>query len=103
MNESEFHQRIDAMLLAIEEAIDESGSDLDYENAAGILTLTLENGSQIIINRQTPIKQLWLAARNGGYHFDWNGENWVADRDGAEFIAVLNRSLLEQGGEALEL
>ena len=103
MNESEFHQRFDATLLAIEEAIDEGASDLDYENAAGILTLTLGNGSQIIINRQTPVRQLWLAVRSGGYHFDWNeaAGGWVGDRDGAPFDTVLNRALLDQGGEAL--
>ena len=105
MNESEFHQRVDAMLLAIEEAIDDSGTDLDYENAAGILTLELENGSQIIINRQTPVKQLWLAARSGGYHFDWSDEagGWVRDSDGEGFVGMFNQALIDQGGEALEL
>jgi CyaY protein len=105
MNESEFHQRVDAMLLAIEEAIDDSGADLDYENAAGILTLTLENGSQIIINRQTPVKQLWLAVRSGGFHFDWSdeAEAWIAERDGATFTDKLNQALVAQGGEALEI
>jgi CyaY protein len=108
MNESEFHQRVDEMLLAIEEAIDESGADIDYENAAGILTLELENGSQIIINRQTPVKQLWLAVRSGGYHFDWSDEagesgGWIRDSDGAEFVETLNLALEAQGGEALEI
>ena len=105
MNESEFHQRVDAMLLAIEESIDDSGGDLDYENAAGILTLELENGSQVIINRQTPLKQLWLAARSGGYHFDWSDEaaGWVRDSDGEGFVVMLNQALVDQGGEALAL
>ena len=105
MNESEFHQRVDAMLLAIEEAIDDSEADLDYENAAGILTLILENDTQIIINRQSPVMQLWLAARSGGYHFDWSDEagGWVRDSDGEAFVAVLNQALRDQGGEALEL
>ncbi len=105
MNESEFHQRVDEMLLAIEEAIDESGTDIDYENAAGILTLELGNGSQIIINRQTPVKQLWLAVRSGGYHFDWSDEagGWIRDSDGAPFVEMLNQALEAQGGEALEL
>jgi CyaY protein len=105
MNESEFHQRVDATLLAIEEAIDNGAGDLDYENAAGILTLTLDNGSQIIINRQTPVKQLWLAVRSGGYHFDWSDAagGWVGDRDGAPFGALLNQALIAQGGEALEM
>jgi CyaY protein len=105
MNESEFHQRIDDMLNAIEEAIDESGADIDYENSGGILTLELDNGSQLIINRQTPVKQLWLAVRSGGYHFDWSDEaqGWVRDSDGAAFVAVLNQALEAQGGETLEI
>ncbi|MEN8169892.1 MAG: iron donor protein CyaY [Pseudomonadota bacterium] len=105
MNESEFHQQVDALLLAIEEAIDDSGADLDYENSAGILTLILENDSQIIINRQTPVKQLWLAVRSGGYHFDWDDDTggWVGDRDGEAFLEVLNKALVEQGNEALEV
>jgi CyaY protein len=105
MNESEFHQRVDAMLLAIEEAIDECGADIDYENAGGILTLELDNGSQLIINRQTPVKQLWLAVRSGGYHFDWSDEagGWVRDSDGAGFVEVLNEALVAQGGETLAL
>ncbi|MDH5784060.1 MAG: iron donor protein CyaY [Chromatiales bacterium] len=105
MTESEFHQRVDAMLLAIEEAIDESGADIDYENGAGILTLELENGSQIIINRQTPVKQLWLAVRSGGYHFDWSddADGWVRDSDGAAFVDVLNQALEAQGSETLQL
>jgi CyaY protein len=106
MTESEFNQRVDDTLIAIEEAIDEAGADIDFESAAGILTLTIEaNGSQIIINRQTPVKQLWLATRSGGYHFDWSEEKdgWVMDSDGTPFMRMLNRALEEQGGEALEL
>jgi CyaY protein len=106
MTESEFNQRVDDTLIAIEEAIDESGADIDYESAAGILTLTIEaNGSQIIINRQGPVKQLWLATRQSGYHYDWSDEagGWVLDSDGTPFVEMLNRALVEQGGVALEL
>lgn len=106
MNESEFNQRVDDTLVAIEEAIDEAGVDIDYESAAGILTLIIEaNDSQIIINRQTPVKQLWLATRSGGYHFDWSAEQdgWILDSDGTPFVQMFNQALVEQGAEALEL
>jgi CyaY protein len=106
MTESEFNQRVDDTLVAIEEAIDESGADIDYESAAGILTLTIEeNGSQIILNRQTPVKQLWLATRTGGYHFDWSDEvdGWILDSDGTPFIEMLNQALTTQGGEVIEI
>ncbi len=106
MTESEFKQRVDDTIIAIEEAIDTAGADIDYESAAGILTLTIEsNGSQIIINRQTPVQQLWLATRTGGYHFDWSDEagGWVRDSDGTLFSQMLNQALVDQGAEAIEL
>jgi CyaY protein len=106
MTESEFKQRVDDTLIAIEEAIDASGADIDYESAAGILSLTIEdNGSQIIINRQTPVRQLWLATRTGGYHFDWSeaANGWIRDSDGTPFIQMLKQALAEQGAEAIAL
>ena len=106
MTESEFNQRVDDTMIAIEEAIDATGADIDYESAAGILTLTIEaNGSQIIINRQTPVKQLWLATRTGGYHFDWSDEadGWVLDSDGTPFSQMLNQALVDQGAVTIEL
>ena len=105
MNESEFHQRVDAMLLAIEEAVDDSGTDLDYENAAGILTLELENGSQVIINRQIATQQPWVAAIDGGYHIDYSEDKnqWLQDRDGSELLVTINRVLSQQSGEHVEL
>ncbi|WP_346927857.1 frataxin domain-containing protein [uncultured Arthrobacter sp.] len=39
-----------------------SGAEIDYENAAGILTLEFEDGSKIIINRQGPTQEIWVAA-----------------------------------------
>ncbi|HEY0635862.1 MAG TPA: iron donor protein CyaY [Gammaproteobacteria bacterium] len=105
MTESDFNRVIDETLLAIEEAADASDADIDYENSGGVLTLTLGNGSQVIINRQTPVRQLWVAARSGGYHFDFDKvtEEWHRTSDGAELFAALSEVLSEQGGEAVAL
>lgn len=105
MSESDFNRRIDDTLRAIEAALDEAGSDLDYENSGGILTLRCDNGTQLILNRQTPVRQLWLAARSGGFHFDWDAaaEEWVRDSDGAGLKSVLEALLAEQCGETVSL
>lgn len=85
MNESEFNDVVDDILVEIEDAIeevcDETGADIDYETTSGILTLSFTNGSQIIINRQTPLKQIWLATRQGGFHFDFDDstEQWLCE------------------------
>ncbi|WP_422136611.1 MULTISPECIES: iron donor protein CyaY [unclassified Endozoicomonas] len=105
MNESEYHDLLDDLMVAIEDAIEEAGLDIDYETAAGILTLTCEDNSKVILSRQTPVLQLWLAAKGGGFHFDYDEskEQWIADSNGEAFMQVLNRCLSEQYGEAVEL
>ena len=105
MSESDFNRRIDDTLRAIEAALDEAGSDLDYENSGGILTLRCDNGSQLILNRQTPVRQLWLAARSGGFHFNWDAatETWVRDSDGTGLLPLLEELLAAQCGERVSL
>ena len=107
MNESEFNDIIDDILIeiedAVEEACDETGADIDYETASGILTLSFTNGSQIIINRQTPLQQIWVAAKQGGFHFDFNSESkqWMCD--GKEFYASLSEYCTTQAGQSIKL
>ena len=67
MSEKQFHAEVDALMLAIEEAIDDSGADIDYENSGGMLTLTVEaNGSPIILATQAAEAEVWLAIRACG-------------------------------------
>lgn len=104
LTESEFNELMDETIIAIEEALDELDElDLDYETSGGILTITVENGTKVIINRQTPLKQLWLAAKDGGYHLDWTGESWQTDKDQEPLETLLNRVLSQQSNETIRL
>ena len=105
MNESTFNQLLDELMIAVEDAIEDAELDIDVENAGGVLTLTFENDSKVILSRQTPVTQLWLAARSGGFHFDYDkeAEAWVCDSSGDDFIDVLNRCCTEQAEEEIEL
>jgi CyaY protein len=105
MNESEFNQRADDIIDLIEERLDETDADLDYEMAGGILTITFANNSKVIINRQTPLKQIWVAAKSGGFHFGFTpeAEAWVNDSDGMELFAALTKFCTEQAGETVNL
>lgn len=103
MTESEFNQQVDDTLIAIEEALDELDLDIDYETSGGILTITLENGTKVIINRQTPVKQLWLAAKDGGYHLDWVHEQWLTDKDQEPLSQLLSRVMTQQSGESVTI
>lgn len=103
MTESEFNRLADATLARIEEAIEASGAEIDFEIAAGMLELTFANGSKIIINRQPATQEIWVAAKSGGYHFAWKEGAWRNTRDGGELSAVLSRCAGEQAGEPVTL
>ena len=51
MTESEFNDKVDATLEAIEEMLDEAETDLDYVTSGGVLTVICENHTQIIFTR----------------------------------------------------
>ena len=68
MKGSEFNALAEAALLSIEQQVEDADTELDFEMSSGILTLTAENGSKIIINRQVATLEIWVAARSGGYH-----------------------------------
>lgn len=104
MNESEFVDLADETIEAIQTAIDESGADIDYDEINGVLTLEFDNDSKIIFSKQTPAKQLWMAAKAGGFHFDYDEANqqWVCDSGDKESLyAMLNRLSSEQAGESV--
>ena len=82
MNEADFNQIVDELIFSIEESIDHSGADLDYENSDGMLTITCEaNGTQIILSRQPAMEEIWLAARSGGFHFRLQAEDGTGTGD----------------------
>ncbi len=109
MNESEFNQIVDDLLISIEDAvenlIDENDADIDIESAGGILTLSFADNSKIIINRQTPLRQVWVATRAGGFHFDYDeaSQQWREEKTRAELFAELGRHGAESLGEAMVL
>ncbi|QEY59676.1 iron donor protein CyaY [Pseudomonas sp. C27(2019)] len=74
LTESQFHDLVDTTQRNLEDIIDANDIDIDIESSAGILTLTFENQHQVILSRQEPLKQLWLADRSGGFHFDYDSE-----------------------------
>ncbi|AKH63029.1 MULTISPECIES: iron donor protein CyaY [Photorhabdus] len=101
MNDSEFHQLADQLMLYIEEQLDnyDGNADIDCETNGGVMTLSFDNDSKIIINRQEPFHQIWLATKNGGYHFDYKEGQWICDRSNGNFLTMLARSITEQSGE----
>ncbi len=101
LSESAFHQRVDAIVAALEGAFDDS--DIDAEAGGGILTLTLADGSRIIVNRQTPNREIWVAAKSGGFHFRFDGAEWRDTKSGESLAALLSRVIALQGGAVMPI
>ncbi|MGV6472898.1 iron donor protein CyaY [Azotobacter vinelandii] len=104
LTEARFHELIDDLQQNVEDVFEDSDLDVDLENSAGVLSVRFENGSQLILSRQEPLHQLWLAARSGGFHFDYDeaGGRWICDASGDSLGELLARVTLEQIGEELE-
>ena len=104
LSDADYHAKAHALLASIEAQVDAwldaDVVDIDSHRTGGLLELSLPGGSKIVINTQPPLQEIWLAARSGGYHFKWDGAQWL-DRDGQEFCARLSRSASEQAGRAL--
>ncbi|QID16784.1 iron donor protein CyaY [Nitrogeniibacter mangrovi] len=104
MDESVFVNVAEKELTHIEEALEACGAEIDIEpQPGGILALTFEDDSQIIINRHVAAREIWVAARSGGFHFRPENGAWINTRGGEELYALLSRVVSEQAGEAVTL
>lgn len=99
MTESEFELLADETLAALERAFEAAAPEADVRpKGAGVLEIEFDNGSKIVVNRHTPAREIWVAARSGGFHFRREGGEWRDTRDGTELFAALSRLASAQGG-----
>jgi len=103
MGDSEFLAQAEAILDAINEALDklndEDMIDVDCRRSGNVLEIEfLHNGSKIIVNSQPAMKEMWVASRSGGYHYRQVDGKWINTRDGSEMLASLSEMVSAQGG-----
>lgn len=104
MSQEEYDEAVERTLIGIEDALDECDWDIDYERSDAVLTLTLEeNGSQVILSRQAANRELWVAARSGGYHLKFEDPGWKCTTTEEDLPTLLDRVLTEQQGEPVSL
>lgn len=106
MTDSEFMDRAELVLRAVEASCDrindESSADIDNQRTGGMITLTFSNHSQIVINLQRPLHEIWLAAKGGGFHYQFDGAQWSDTKGQGEFFASLSHHATAQTGYSLE-
>jgi CyaY protein len=106
MDEQEFINLADAELARIEATLEAASAEADFDletKPGGVLEIECANGTKIIINRHVAAREIWLAAKSGGYHFKPAAGRWQATRDGEELLAAIARTLSEQTGARVSL
>jgi CyaY protein len=89
--------------LALDAALETGNADVDWTLNDGILEIECADGSKLIVNRHVPNREIWVAARAGGFHFRADRGTWRDTRSGEDLGAALMRLLRTQGGLALAL
>lgn len=106
MTDLEFLDQAERLLAGVEissdRLTDDTDADIDNQRVGGMITLVFRNRSQIIINLQKPLQEVWLAARAGGFHYKFDGAAWQDTKGQGEFLAHLSRYASEQSGQALD-
>jgi len=104
MDEREFAKRADEALERIEAALEATGVEGDVElKEGGVLEIEFADGSRMVINRHGAARELWVAARAGGFHFRWDGAAWRDTREGTELFAALSKLVSAQSGRSVRL
>ncbi len=105
MTDLEYLDRAEALLRAVESQCDRlndtTDADIDNQRVGGMITLVFPDASQIVINLQKPLQEVWLASRSGGYHFRFGDGAWRDTKSGDEFFVRLSQSASEHAGVPL--
>ena len=105
MTDLEYLDRAEQLLLAVEQSCDrlndETDADIDAQRVGGMVTLVFANRTQIVINQQKPLHEIWMAAKAGGFHYKFDGHQWQDTKGGGEFFDNLSRFASAQSGLTL--
>jgi len=99
MSDSDYLSRAEAVLAAVERAVDDADADIELERSGNVLTLEFANGTKIIVNLQPPMSEIWIAAKAGGFHYRYVNGEWRDTRNGTELFASLSEYASAQAGE----
>ena len=104
MTESEFEALAGAALAALEGAFEAAVPDADVQaKGTGLLEIEFDDGSKMVINRHAAAREIWVAARSGGFHFRYDGSVWRDTRDGTELFAAVSKLASQQSGTPVTL
>lgn len=112
IDDKQFHQLganlLHSIEVALETADDELDLDLDVERQGGnVINIRFRDRSVIVVNTQTPLHEIWVAAKSGGYHYRWSGTLvaplWLDTKTGRELLSDLSEFASAQAGKSVKI
>lgn len=89
MTDTEFQAVVDSTLVQVEEYIESLVNTLDLDadsmRSGNVLTLDFEGKGKMILNSQVANHELWLAAKSGGFHYQYTDGQWRDTRSKVPF------------------
>jgi CyaY protein len=107
VSEISFSLRASQLLETLLERMEsvEALDDLDMDLIDGVLTVEFEDGSQIIVNRQSSAGQIWVASPLGPAHFSFDEARnvWLDDKTAVSLIDTLEQAFASKLGQTVQL
>jgi CyaY protein len=105
MDEKAYRMLVDDTLKHIDAAFEPVDPDLaECSISQGALTISFQDGLRAIVSPQPPVRQMWLAFRDRGYHFNWDGAKWIDDKEaGRDLYGTIREIILAKTAQALPI
>jgi CyaY protein len=98
---SDFDLQIEQVFRRIEDCFDALDVGIETIRRGPVLEIEFDDGKKIVINSQAPMKELWMAAKVGAFHFRLVDGKWLDTRTSEEFFAMLSRIASVLAGQAV--
>jgi len=103
MQGNEYQRISDETLQKIELLLDQTEGEIDYERNGVVLNIEFDDGAEMVINKQAPMQEIWLASRLGAHHFQWQNGRWRDSRTQSELFEFLVETIKSLSGIVLDL
>lgn len=98
MTETEFNEKVEQVFASIGDTLDKQDCSLDWTLQQGVLEIENPDGHKVILSRHGPNQEIWVAAKSGGFHFQWRDGHWRDTRSGEDLVVLLTRVVRELAG-----
>ena len=98
MQDNEYQALSEQLLEKIEDLLEQTEGEIDFDRNGVVLTLEFDDGTEMVINKQAPMQEIWLASRLGAHHFSWQGSEWQDTRTQTEFFKLMKTVIKQLSG-----